>query len=143
MRHQPHSFLNALPRACTCPDPSKTLRYQVLLVFHTAPPISLSLASVYQELLLLLRLASVGCYLALLKRFLLPNKSQPIMSLASQAMTFLANFWEIEDSPLSEASLSPEEPSAVKNLKTNHRPAENGCFIVPLPQRENVRPLGE
>ena len=55
----------------------------------------------------------------------------------------LCKFWEIEDSPLSEASLSPEEPSTVQHFKTNHRLTENGRFIVPRPRRENAKPPGE
>ena len=48
----------------------------------------------------------------------------------------LRKFWEIEESPLSETSLSPEERSAVQHFKTNCRRAENGRFVVPLPKRE-------
>ena len=55
----------------------------------------------------------------------------------------LRKFWEIEESPLSEASLSLEEPSTVQHFKTNHRLTENGRFIVPHPRRENTKPLGE
>ena len=55
----------------------------------------------------------------------------------------LRKFWEIEESPLSEASLSPEERSAIQHFKTHGRRAENGRFVVPLPKRENVKPLGE
>lgn len=55
----------------------------------------------------------------------------------------LRKFWEIEESPLSETSLSPEERSAVQHFKTNCRRAENGRFVVPLPKRENAQLLGE
>ena len=55
----------------------------------------------------------------------------------------LRKFWEVEDSPLSEVSLTPEERLAVQHFKDNHHRAENGRFIVPLPKRDNVKPLGE
>lgn len=52
-------------------------------------------------------------------------------------------FWEIKDSPLSEASLSPKEQSAVQHFKTNYLHTKNGNIIVPLPKKKNVEPLGE
>ncbi len=55
----------------------------------------------------------------------------------------LRRFWEIEDDPLSETFLSPEERSVVQHFKTNHSRTENGRFVVPLPKRENTKPLGE
>lgn len=55
----------------------------------------------------------------------------------------LRKFWEVEDSPLSEATLSPEERSAIQHFKANQTRTKDGRFIVPLPKRENVKPLGE
>ena len=55
----------------------------------------------------------------------------------------LRKFWEIEDDPLSETSLSPEERSVVQHFKTNHRRTENGRFVVHLPKKENMKHLGE
>ena len=55
----------------------------------------------------------------------------------------LHKFLEVEDSPLSEVSLTPEERLAVQHFKDNHHRAENGRFIVPLLKRDNVKPLGE
>ena len=55
----------------------------------------------------------------------------------------LRKFWETEDNPLSEASLTPEERSAMQHFKTNHRRTEDGRFVVPLPKRDNVKQLGE
>ena len=55
----------------------------------------------------------------------------------------LRKFWEVEDSPLSEVSMSPEERFAVQHFKSNHCRSENGRFVVPLPRKENAKPLGE
>ena len=55
----------------------------------------------------------------------------------------LRKFWEIEDNPLSETSLTPEERTVVQHFKANHRRTENGRFVVPLPKRENTKLLGE
>ena len=55
----------------------------------------------------------------------------------------LRRFWEIEDSPLSETNLSPEERCAIQHFKTSHRSDENRRFVLPLPRRENAKPLGE
>ena len=55
----------------------------------------------------------------------------------------LRQFWKIEEQPLSESNLTPEERSVVQHFKTNHCRTESGRFVVPLPKRENVQPLGE
>ena len=55
----------------------------------------------------------------------------------------LRQFWEVEDKPLSESSLTPEERSVVQHFKANHRHTESGRFIVPLPKRENTKTFGE
>ena len=55
----------------------------------------------------------------------------------------LRRFWEVEDSPLSETTLSPEERSAVQHFKVNHTRTKEGRFVVPVPKRENVKHLGE
>ena len=54
----------------------------------------------------------------------------------------LRKFWEIEEGP-SDINLSPEERAAVSNFKENHRRAEDGRFIVPLPRKPNHPSLGE
>ncbi len=51
----------------------------------------------------------------------------------------LQKFWEIEDAPLSEPALNPEERSAIQHFKTNQTRNGFGRFIVPLPRRENVK----
>ena len=55
----------------------------------------------------------------------------------------LRRFWEIKDSPLSEVGLSPEERSVVQHFEANHSRASTGRFVVPLPKKGNVRPIGE
>ena len=55
----------------------------------------------------------------------------------------LRRFWEIEDSPLFEISLSPEESATVQHFELNHSRASSGRFVVSLPKRKNIRPLGE
>lgn len=55
----------------------------------------------------------------------------------------LRKFWEVEDGPLSETTLSPEERSAVHHFTTNQTRTKGGRFMVPLPKRENAKPLGE
>lgn len=55
----------------------------------------------------------------------------------------LRRFWEIEDSPLSEVALSPEEKAVVQHFEANHSRKDSGRFVVPLPKRKTTRPLGE
>ena len=55
----------------------------------------------------------------------------------------LRRFWEIEDSPLSEISLSPEERAAMTHFEANHRQTSGGRFIVSLPRRNSASPIGE
>ena len=74
-------------------------------------------------------------------------------SLAPQVATYhvlcatgddvLRKFWEVEDGPLSETTLSPEERSAVHHFKVNQTRTKDGRFMVPLPKRENAKLLGE
>ena len=53
----------------------------------------------------------------------------------------LCKFWEVEDGLLSETTLTPEERSAVHHFKVNRTCTKDGEFVVPLPKRENVKPL--
>ena len=55
----------------------------------------------------------------------------------------LRKFWEVEEGPLSETSLTPEERVAVQHFKCNHSRTPEGRFVVPLPRREDSQPLGE
>ena len=55
----------------------------------------------------------------------------------------LRQFWEIEHHPLSDSVLSPEEKIVMQHFKVNHCRAKDGTFIVPLPRKSGVKPLGE
>lgn len=55
----------------------------------------------------------------------------------------LRKVWEIDEGLLSETTLSPEERSAVQHFKVNQTHNNDSRFIVPIPKRENARPLGE
>ena len=55
----------------------------------------------------------------------------------------LRKFWEIEQQPLSESSLSPEEKIVTQHYKANHARASDGRFVVPLPRKPDAGPLGE
>ena len=52
----------------------------------------------------------------------------------------LRRFWEIEDSPLSEVALSPEERAVVHHFELNHYRQSSGRFVVPLPKRRLLDP---
>ena len=55
----------------------------------------------------------------------------------------LRKFWEIEESPSDQASLSIEERTVVRHFESNHSRSKEGRFIVPLPKDPNARPIGE
>ena len=55
----------------------------------------------------------------------------------------LRKFWEIEESPRTTASFSPEERMVVQHFNENHRRTEDGRFIVPLPRKPHAPLLGE
>lgn len=55
----------------------------------------------------------------------------------------LRQFWEVEHQPLAESVLSIEEKSVVKHFQENHFRSSDGMFVVPLPKRPDVGPLGE
>ena len=44
-------------------------------------------------------------------------------------------FWEIEQAPTSEASLSLEERNVLSHFKTNRSRTEEQRFVVPLPKQ--------
>ena len=54
----------------------------------------------------------------------------------------LRKFWDIKG-PLNEVSLSTEERAAVQHFKSSHSCTPEGTFIVPLPRKEDGKPLGE
>ena len=55
----------------------------------------------------------------------------------------LRSFWEIEESPSDQASLSVEERAVVRHFESNHTRSKEGRFIVPLPKDPNARSIGE
>lgn len=55
----------------------------------------------------------------------------------------LRRFWEIEDNPLSEILLSPKDTAVVQDFEANHSRTSSGRFIVSLPKKGNVKPIGE
>ena len=55
----------------------------------------------------------------------------------------LRRFWEIEDYNLQESVLSQEEKIVVEHFKRHHTRDKEGKFVVPLPRKANVPPLGE
>ena len=55
----------------------------------------------------------------------------------------LKRFWEIEDHNLQKPILSPEERAVVEHFEKFHTRDEEGRFVVPLPRKVGVTPLGE
>ena len=55
----------------------------------------------------------------------------------------LRKFWEIEERPNDQTSLSPEERNVVQHFKENHSRTTDGRFVVPLPKRQHTKPIGE
>ena len=55
----------------------------------------------------------------------------------------LHKFWEIEEKPMENASLSAEERSVVNHFKAHHFREDDGRFVVPLPRKPDAQSLGE
>ena len=55
----------------------------------------------------------------------------------------ITQIWEMEDGSFESPSLSPEEKLVMNHFQSNHYCDETGWFIVPLPKKEGVKPLGE
>jgi hypothetical protein len=55
----------------------------------------------------------------------------------------LQKFWEMEERNLHGMVLSPQEKSVMAHFRDSHRRTEDGRFVVPLPRRRDVKPLGE
>ena len=55
----------------------------------------------------------------------------------------LRQFWELEEAPVSEPIYSTEERMVIDHYKANHLRDDNGMFVVPLPRKPDVTPLGE
>ena len=52
-------------------------------------------------------------------------------------------FWEIEEPASDLSGLTPEERMVVHHFQENHQRTESGRFLVPLPKKPHVKPLGE
>ena len=55
----------------------------------------------------------------------------------------LRRFWEIEEGPTTEPSLSAEERSVMQHFMNSHSRDTTGRFTVPLPKRPNAKLIGE
>ena len=55
----------------------------------------------------------------------------------------IRRFWEIEEKPTSDPVLTPEERTALDHFKNHHTHLPDGKFVVPLPWKPNMDPLGE
>ena len=55
----------------------------------------------------------------------------------------LRKFWEIEEQPSEYSCLSPEERSVVEQFQKHHSRTSDGRFIIPLPKKPQMKPLGE
>ena len=55
----------------------------------------------------------------------------------------LRKFWEVEELNAKRSILTAEEQLVVEHFECNHRRDSVGRFIVPLPRKPNVKPLGE
>ena len=55
----------------------------------------------------------------------------------------LRRFWEIEEKVGSELCLTLEEKSVLNHFKNHHTQSEDGRFMVPLPRKAGIKPLGE
>ena len=56
----------------------------------------------------------------------------------------LRRFWEIEERPNTDATcLSTEERSVIQHFKETHYRNQDGRFVIPLPRKPHVKPLGE
>ena len=69
--------------------------------------------------------------------------SHHISAVAISNDDVLRKFWEIEEHSTSEAALSFEERSVLNHFKENHYQNKEGRFVVPIPKRSDVKPLGE
>ena len=72
-----------------------------------------------------------GCYFAL-------NRGDP-----RDNDELLKRFCEIENPYMQDPKLSINERKVIERLKENHRRVTKGRFIVPLPLKPDVTPLGE
>lgn len=55
----------------------------------------------------------------------------------------LRKFWEIEESPATMTPMSTDEHLSVHYFDTQHYFSEDGRFVVPLPIKKEIEPIGE
>ena len=55
----------------------------------------------------------------------------------------LRRFWEVEEKPIINCTLTPEERAVIDHFRDNHSRDSEGRFVVPLPKRPNAKELGE
>ena len=55
----------------------------------------------------------------------------------------IRKFWEIEEAPSDRLALMLEESTVMKHFQENHYHTPEGTFVVPLPKRSPVDPIGE
>ena len=55
----------------------------------------------------------------------------------------LRKFWEIEEPPATAPAMSLEERAVVTHFETNYSRTKAGRFMVPLPRKPGVKPIGE
>ena len=55
----------------------------------------------------------------------------------------LKKFWEIEEKPMSDSTLSLEERTVMHHFRDHHSRSGSGRFVVPLPRKADARPIGE
>ena len=51
--------------------------------------------------------------------------------------------WEVEENPKAHSTLSPEDQSVLDHFKSQYSRMREGRFVVPLPKRSAIKPLGE
>lgn len=55
----------------------------------------------------------------------------------------LRRFWEIEESPSDQLSMTVEERAVMHHFQTNHKRTQEGRFVVPLPKNPEAKLIGE
>ena len=72
-----------------------------------------------------------------------PSSVTTYHTLVEAGDDILQKFWEIEEPPTKNADISMEERTVLRHFKQNHSRREAGRFVVPLPKKNDVNPLGE
>ena len=73
-----------------------------------------------------------------------PQRKETVCFASSTSCdVLLKKFWEVEDCSFKEPSLSMEERAVMEHFEAHHYRDETGRFVVPLPRKPHVDPLGE